>query len=206
MTYNLHMGWTPGQPTWPTLAFIVLDVFVICFFHTKMATPNLGSFPANPNGLLSPGSNAESQLGFSVVHLSNINLNKDQIWGTGKGPNLLPQPRFTRYNTHIWNDHEEFFRWLRIKRYFDEVLIEDSKRSPFRVKTTWPPAEGPDNLLDIFVKPVKLDLLSRDPKLTKHSNLTKNRIHLQRFERTEWQPSLSDKKSCQRLSHCSHDH
>ena len=135
-----------------------------------MTTSNLEPLPVIPKDILPPGSTAASQLGFSVVNISDITLNKDQISALEKGLTFCPAPGAPDI-TNIWNELEEFLRRLRIKRYFDESL-EDSERSPFRVKSTWTAPEGQDNLLDTFIKTVKLDLLLRDPKLTKKSNLS----------------------------------
>ena len=93
---------------------------------------------------------------------------------------LFPHASIPRYYSYL----EDFFRWLRIKRYFDGVVSDGTQRLilwwcriwwhteislygvvsdgtqrfPFRVKI---PPEGQDNGLDTFIKTVKL---TRNPK------------------------------------------
>ena len=81
---------------------------------------------------------------------------------------------------------------MRIKGYFDDVLIKDSERSPSRVTSTWTLIESQDNLFDTFIKIVKLDLLYRDSKPTKQNKkLTKNKHK----RLTELSDKTSDKGS-----------
>jgi hypothetical protein len=77
----------------------------------------------DPGDTLTPGSTLNSQLGHSVVNLSNVHLYKDQIAALEKGLTFCPSPGMPDI-TNIWNDLEDFFRRLRIKRYFDEFLEE----------------------------------------------------------------------------------
>ena len=109
-----------------------------------MATMNLDQTPSISKDILPPGSTPSSQLGFSLVNLSNTHLTKDHISALEKGLTFCPIPR-SPDTTHLWNDIEEFFRRLRIKRYFDKILTDDSERSPFNVKSTWTPPEGQDS-------------------------------------------------------------
>jgi hypothetical protein len=76
-----------------------------------------------PVGILPPGSSTSSQLGHSVVNLSNVHLYKDQIAALEKGLTFCPSPGIPDI-TEIWTDMEEFFRRLRIRRYFDEIITE----------------------------------------------------------------------------------
>ena len=74
-----QIGGLPGQPTWSTLAPIAPYDVVLYSFHTKMTTPNLGSLPVNPKGILQPESTVGSQLGFSVVNHSDITISRTTL-------------------------------------------------------------------------------------------------------------------------------
>ena len=87
-----------------------------------MATFNLDTFLSEPEGILPPDSPASaSQLGFSVVNLSSINETKDQITALEKDLTFC-QTLVSPDISHIRNDLEDFFKRLRIKRYFDDVI------------------------------------------------------------------------------------
>ena len=73
--------WTGHRASLPSPFWRLLYLMYLSstFYHIKIATHNLGSLPANSKGILPQGTTVESQLGFSVVDLGNIPLNKDQI-------------------------------------------------------------------------------------------------------------------------------
>jgi hypothetical protein len=142
-----------------------------------MASTDRANYENNlkdPGETLTPGSTINSQLGHSVVNLSNVHLLKDQVAALEKGLTFCPSPGMPDI-TNIWNDLEEFFRRLRIKRHFDEILEqEDHNINIFRNKSTWSPPEGQDTTLDLFIKTVKNELLKDETRPKLKSNLTKN--------------------------------
>jgi hypothetical protein len=126
-----------------------------------------------PEGILPPGQTTSSQLGHSVVNLSNVDLTKPQVEALEKGLTFCPTPGLPQIQ-EIWGDLEEFFRRLRIKRFFDEIESQDnSEEKSFRNKSTWTPAEGQDAALDVFIKTVKTEVLSLKLDAPRRKNLTK---------------------------------
>ena len=121
-----------------------------------MATSNLDALLTPPKGVLPLGSTAETQLGFSVLNLCQMHLTKDQISALEKGLIFCATP-VSPDITNLWNDLEEFFRQIRIKRLFYIVHSNESSNSPFEVKSTWTPPKGQDPIIDTFIKTVKLD-------------------------------------------------
>ena len=77
-----------------------------------------------PAGVLPPGQSTHSALGYSVVNLTNVHLTTAQISALEKGLTFCPTPPSPDIS-NIWGDLEDFFRRLRIKRYFDGVITED---------------------------------------------------------------------------------
>jgi hypothetical protein len=129
-----------------------------------------------PEGILPPGQTTSSQLGHSVVNLSNVELTKSQVEALEKGLTFCPTPGRPQMH-EIWGDLEEFFRRLRLKRYFDEIVLEDSNdEKSFRNKSTWTPPEGQDAALDIFIKTVKTEVLSLQLDAPTRKNLSKSQF------------------------------
>jgi hypothetical protein len=89
-----------------------------------------------PEGILPPGSTADSQLGLSVINLSNLVLKPEQVKALEKGLTFCPTPAGPDIS-HIWCDMEEFFRRLRLKRFFDEIISDtDETSNKFKEKST----------------------------------------------------------------------
>ena len=131
-----------------------------------------------PVGILPPGSSTSSQLGHSVVNLSNVHLYKDQIAALEKGLTFCPSPGITDI-TEIWTDLGEFFRRLRIRCYFDEICDQednDVTANKFKNKSYWSPPEGQDPTLDLFIKTVQNEVLKDDTSPRRRSNLMKKII------------------------------
>ena len=73
----------------------------------------------------------------------------------------------------IWVDLNQFFRKLRIKRYFDDI-DSDNIINPFKIKSTWSPSEGQDAILDVYIKAVKTHVLSLLNNKKRRYNLNKS--------------------------------
>ena len=74
-----------------------------------------------------------AQLGHSVVNLSNLHLTKPQMEALEKGLTFCPTP-YDPDIVDIWNDLEEFFRCLKIKCYFAEVITDPENEQPNPLK------------------------------------------------------------------------
>ena len=121
-------------------------------------------------GMLPPGKTFESLVGHSVVNLSDIYLTKHQVEVLEKGLTFCPTPD-TPDIVDIWTDLDKFFRRLRLKRHFHDILPRDPEpQHPFRNKSDWNPPEN-DPILETFIKTVKTELLYNDPSPPKKRNL-----------------------------------
>ena len=115
-------------------------------------------------GILAPGSTATSLLGYSVVNLSDTPLSVAQIQALEKGITFCPTPGPPQI-TNLWGDLNEFFRRLRITRYFADIDDDVSPSyTPFRPKSDWTPPEGNDPVLDVYIKLVKTNFLMLENK------------------------------------------
>ena len=125
-------------------------------------------------GILAPGKTFDSLIRHSIVNLSDTTLTKNQIDVLERGLTFCHTP----YNpdiVEIWNSLEEFFRRLRIKRYFDEIPIDETEEiSPFKNKSEWSPPTGFDPLLEVYIKTIKTEFLLSENKPAQRKNLSKN--------------------------------
>ena len=143
-------------------------------------------------GILAPGSTAESKLGYSVVNLSNTPLSVAQIQALEKGITFCPSPGPPEI-TKCWDDLHEFFRRLRITRYFEDVEDTPQTRTPFRLKSQWTPPEGNDPFLDAYIKAVKTHFLTLEFHNTGKPNL--RRAEYQGLLKLKTNPEITIKKA-----------
>ena len=131
------------------------------------------NFVTSTPGILKPGQSFSSLIGHSVINISDLILSPKQVEVLEKGLTFCPTPGAPDI-VDIWNYLEEFFRRLRIKRYFNEEHTDESeKKKIFKNKSDWSPPRGFDPILETYIKTVKTQVLLTQNKKSKPKNLSK---------------------------------
>ena len=68
-------------------------------------------------GILPKNTKFESYIGHTVINISNVTLDKDQITALEKGLTFCPTPGLPD-KSQIWLDFKEFYRRLELMEFF----------------------------------------------------------------------------------------
>ena len=79
-----------------------------------------------PPGILRPGQSLDSQIGHTVINLSDITLSEAQTKVLEKGLTFCPSPRHEPDISKIWDDIKELQRKMELTRFFNEANSDDS--------------------------------------------------------------------------------